>query len=244
MSQQELSGQHAVVVGGSQGIGFAIATAAAQAGARVTIMARDAVKLAVAKDRIPGASTALCDVADEASVEAAFSEIDRIDHLVVTAGTFGNAGPKHSFIDAPRSELQKVVDVRVWGPFNIVRGARLKLAERATITLFTGAAQWKPMPALGETASTIVGIDSFARNLAVELAPVRVNAIAPGPVRSTALERHAGPGYAGMIDHLEANLPARYVPTTDDIADVVLFAMRNAAVTGTTIHCDAGAILG
>lgn len=238
----KLSGRHVVVVGGSQGIGLAVAQAAAAAGAKVTIMARNPDRLAEAQATIPGSATAICDVADEASVEAAFGGVAQLDHLVVTSGTFGSE-ERWTFVKLPRAELEHVVQVRIWGVFNVIRAASAKLSERASITLFSGAAAWKPVPSLGEAASTMAGIDSFARNLTVEMAPVRVNVVAPGPVRSPALERHVGQSYDKMIEHLSSVLPSRYVPTTDDIADAVLFAIRNPALAGTTLHVDGGATL-
>lgn len=244
MSSDFLNGKHVVVVGGSQGIGLAVAQAAAKAGGRVTILARNPERLAQAQQTIAGSETGVCDVTDESSVAAAFGTLAPIDHLVITSGTFGSDGPKWSFADTPRADLEQVVQTRIWGLFNVVRGARTKLAERATITLFSGAAAWRPVPALGEAASTIAGLDHFARNLTVELAPIRVNVIAPGPVRSPALERHAGVAYDRLVAHLSETLPARYVATTDDIADAVLFVMRNPAVAGTTLHVDSGAIFG
>lgn len=243
MKADSLAGKHVVVVGGSQGIGLAVARLGGDCGARVTIMARNPGRLAEAKAMIGGSAAAVCDIADEASVAAAFADVPEIDHLVVTAGTFGVEGPKRSFVEALREDLEQVVRVRIWGHFNVVRGARAKLAERATITLFSGAAAWRPVPALGEAASTMAGMDSFARNLTVELAPVRVNVIAPGPVQSPAPARHSGPAYEKMLAHLASTLPSRYVPTTGDIADAVLFAMRNPALAGAVLHVDGGATL-
>jgi NAD(P)-dependent dehydrogenase (short-subunit alcohol dehydrogenase family) len=229
-----LRDQRVAVLGGTSGIGLATAKAAAEQGADVTVVSRSVDKaLAVLP---PGTTGRAVDLSDPGQVDALFAELGEIDHLVYTAGEPLALMPLETLdLDAAR----RFFTLRYFGALAAVRAARV----RASITLTTGIAKDRPGPGWAVAASICGAMEALTKALAVELAPVRVNAISPGVVRSPLWSRMAQDEREQMYKELGAHIPAGRVGEVEDIAQAYLFAMTQPFATGTVITVDGGTIL-
>jgi NAD(P)-dependent dehydrogenase (short-subunit alcohol dehydrogenase family) len=238
-----LQGQHVVVIGGSSGMGLASATLAAREGAQITVASRDEARLRRAAETIGhGARTRRLDVTDEAAVQGFFEAIDPIDHLVLTA----HASSVVTGAIAPLAQMtlaaaQAFMQAKFWGPFTAAKYALPKLAARGSITFFSGAAgARKLLPNHTAIGATNGAVEAFARQLAKEIAPRRVNVVSPGLVRTPTYdalpeaEREAM--YAG---YAKSALVGR-VGEAEDIARAVLYLMTSTYSTGTILEIDGG----
>ena len=179
-----LKDQHVVVIGGSSGMGLAIARAAVAAGARVTIAARDEAKLARAVGEVGGDITPRrLDVTDEGAVAAFFESTGPIDHLVVTAHASSVVtGAIDTLSNMTIAAARAFMETKFWGPFIVAKYGQHKLKPNGSIVLFSGAAGVrKPLPHHTAIGATNGAVEAFARQLAKEIAPKRVNVIARWP---------------------------------------------------------------
>ncbi len=228
-----------MVIGGGSGIGLACAVAAHEAGAAVTIVGRSAEKLRRAKEGIgDGVRVAALDVTDEAAVRDLFSRFGRVDHLVVAAAETAAAG----VAEAEEAEVRPTLDIRVWGGFFAAKHAAPKM-DGGSLTFMSGTSAHRPYPGSAMVAASSGAIEAFARALALELAPVRVNTICAGFVDTPLLDAYYGEGREEAVRELAARLPVGRIGTPEDIADGAMFLMGNGFVTGTVLHIDGGKLL-
>lgn len=233
------SGVNAVVTGGSRGIGACVAARLARAGARVALLDRSA-----SDGSLVDQPFMLCDVADEASVEAAFAEVDRVlgpvDLLVNAAGLT----VRSTAIDLGAADFAHVIAVNLTGSFLCAREAAKRMRGRggaivnlASVMGFSGGL----FPNAAYQASK-GGIVNLTRALAVEWAPlgIRVNAVAPTYVE-TDLTRGLLGNPAALERVIDA-MPMRRLATLDEVADAVLFlgSPASAMTTGHTLPVDGG----
>lgn len=238
-----LNGQSVLVIGGSSGIGQAIATAAAAEGARVTIASRSAEKLEAAARAIDrGVLTRLLDVTDEAAIETFFSGTQTIDHLVMTSHASSVVtGAIASLSTVTLAAARAFMETKFWGPFTVVKYAIPRLADRASVTFFSGAAgARKLLPDHAAIGATNGAVEAFARQLSKELAPRRVNVIAAGLVRTPAYDRMTASARAAMYSGYAQNALVGRVGEPADIAHAALYLMTNPYVTGTILEVDGG----
>ncbi|BDZ41793.1 hypothetical protein GCM10025865_10920 [Paraoerskovia sediminicola] len=240
-----------VLVVGTGGIGAAVARAAARGGATVTLASRDLPRAqrlaeqiasdvdAAADDRGGAEERAeiraeVVDLADEGSVAALASRVGRVDHVISTAASPAN-GP---IADLTREALLGAFDAKVVGPVLLAKHVEIT----SSLTVFSGVVAWRPA-AERVAMATANGAASFlAQALAVELAPVRVNAVSPGVVDSGAWDR-LGDAKAGFLTEVANANPTRTVGHPDDLAQAALYLATNPYTTGTTLHVDGGARL-
>lgn len=235
-----LQDQRIVIIGGSSGIGLAVAQAATAAGAQVVISSRSADKLADARNQIAGAvETLTLDVTDQAAVEAFFAGLDRFDHLVISAGEIRDViGPALN-IDIERARAH--VESRFWGPYFAARYGAPVLRAGGSIVLFSGVIGERPEPGLAVAGAVNAAIEVLGRTLALELAPnIRVNVVSPGLVDSPLLAWLPEAARAEMFATTAASMPARRAGTPAEVAQGVLYLLNNAFATGTTLHIDGG----
>jgi NAD(P)-dependent dehydrogenase (short-subunit alcohol dehydrogenase family) len=172
----QLAERTVVVLGASSGIGLAIAQAVARQDARVILMSRSLAKLEAAAKTIPSSTrTIALDMLDWAAINTAIDSIETIDHLVLSAidreyELFG------SIESVTSGQVEKSFD-KLRGFINVTRAAKTKLSDRASVTMLSGAGAVKPPKGTALAAAANAGVVSFARALAVELAPVRVNCL-------------------------------------------------------------------
>ncbi|MFB7717449.1 SDR family oxidoreductase [Nocardia sp. NPDC056100] len=235
-----LTDQHVVVLGGTSGIGFAVAAEAAEQGARVTVVSSrdESVKRALAE--LPSGATGLvADLGDTARIGELFEEIGPFDHLVYTAGEALLLSP---LADLDIAAARKFFELRYFGVVAAVQAAASRVRPGGSITLTTGTASPRPVPGSTVPSSLCGAIEALTRALAVELAPIRVNAVMPGVVRSPlwALPEEV---LADFYRDTAANTPLGRVGEVRDIARAFLFLLEQPHATGSIVTLDGGAVL-
>jgi NAD(P)-dependent dehydrogenase (short-subunit alcohol dehydrogenase family) len=229
-----------VIIGGSSGIGLATARAAKAAGANMVITGRNTERLRAASAELGGAvRAAALDANDEAGTRDLFASLARVDHLFVSAATV-SFGLK---LTSPTAELRPSLDTRFWGSLFAVRECVHKMPPDGSITFTSGTSAWRPLPGGSIGSASCGAIEAFARSLAVELAPIRVNTIAPGLVDTPLISSVMGERGEVMLKRAAEQLPVRRVGRPEDIADAVMFLMNNGYTTGITLTVDGGRTL-
>ena len=233
-------GQRILIIGGSSGIGLALARQARAAGAEVTIAGRSVEKLAAAvRDLGEGVRTATVDIGAPDSVRTTLATIGKLDHLVTTAAELAFA----PFVKLTAAQVERGLRSKVMGSFFAAQAAAPRLRAGGSITFFSGAAAYKPGPGTALVATANAALEGLAKALAVELAPIRVNVVSPGVVDTPVWAGLTPAQRKAMFEHTAARLPARRIGTADDIAAAALAVMLNPFITGTVVHVDGGARL-
>lgn len=235
-----IEGKTVVVIGGSSGIGLATAKAAAMRGARVVIASRSRDRLDAAAAAIGGDVVARAlDVTDEPAVAQLFAEIGSVDHLVTTPVARAS-GP---ILELDLAAARQAFETKLFGAIVAVRAAVPRLAEGGSIALTAGTAAWSPMPGGAITGAVNGAVASLVRTLAVELAPIRVNAVAPGVIRTPTWDGMPADERAAMFGRIADRLPVGRVGEADDVAQAFLYLMESGFTTGTVVHVDGGHLL-
>ncbi len=231
--------EHMVVIGGTSGIGLAIAQGAHKLGCSLTVSGRDAARAAeIARSIGPNVSALHMDFEDAASIGEALADGPPIDHLVIT--------PIHRLATSVKAfdarEARRLAEVKLIGYVEAVQVALPRLKPSSSIVLFGGLAKANPYP--GSTMTSIVngGIVGMMRTMAVELAPIRVNCISPGLVAdSPAWERAVKQGGSAAVDAMIAKKRRRNAsPPWPNVVHAVLFLLDNPAVNGIDLEIDGG----
>lgn len=233
-------GRSVLIFGGTSGIGLAAATQAKAAGAQVIVVGSDPDRAAraAAENGLDGWRAA--DVTRSETLTAALADILHVDHLVLLAGSFV-AG---RVLDADVDHLRRAFDERIWAAVHVIRTLGDRLAADGSITLISGSLADRPN-AYGTAvlAAASAAMEAFARGLALELAPCRVNALSPGVIDTPLLSRTLGPGRDAYVASLTEKLPLHRLGTAEQAAAAVLFLMSNSFMTGETLHIDGGSRL-
>ncbi|MEU0039673.1 SDR family oxidoreductase [Streptomyces sp. NPDC006333] len=231
-----LKGKTALVIGRGGGIAHAIVIAARDAGADVVAAGRDQESLAGAYADEPGITTEAVDLTDEASIAALGERLGTVDHVVSTA----SARARGLIADLDRDAVRLSFDTKVIGPLMLAKHLSPRIPASGSFTLFSGVAAAKIAVGTLAVAITNGAAEVLARSLALELAPIRVNAISPGVIDTGAWDDFGEEGKSEYFARIRARNPARRIGTTDDVANAVLFAMTSPFLTGETVHIDGG----
>ncbi|MCF3961603.1 SDR family oxidoreductase [Streptomyces fuscigenes] len=224
-----------LVVGRGSGIARAVVLAARAQGARVVVAGRDAEALEAAYED-SGVTAEYLDVTDDATVEELARRLERVDHVVSTV----SARARGRLEELDRASLLRSFDTKVVGPIMLAKAFAGRIPDGGSLTLFSGVAAFKPAVGYLGVATTNGAADFLARSLALEMAPVRVNAISPGVVDTGIWDSLGEDGKRAYFENLRARNPARRIGSVDDIAGAVLFAMTNPFLTGVTLRVDGG----
>ncbi|MET9015959.1 SDR family oxidoreductase [Streptomyces olivaceoviridis] len=239
MTTQERSGQRIVVIGAGSAIGRQLARTASAEGAELVLAGPDLGKLKETAGELTGPwRTVEFDITDDASAARLADETGPFDHLVSTAAVPAN-GPLAALDPA---DVRRAFAAKVIGPLFLAKHLAGQAREGGSFTFFSGVAAWRPAPERTVMATTNGALAFLVQALAVEIAPLRVNAVSPGIVDSGAWDK-LGDAKPGFLRRIADNNPARRVGTADDVVKAVLFAMDNPYVTGTVLHVDGGARL-
>jgi NAD(P)-dependent dehydrogenase (short-subunit alcohol dehydrogenase family) len=233
-----LAGRRVLVVGGARHIGLAVSRAISAAGGVPLIASRDPDRAARAASTLPGAAAHVLDLTDEERLAAAVEGMGSVDDVVVTAVAHHNV----AVTDLDRDRVLTAFDTKVIGPLLLLKHLAPVLPADGSVTLFSGAAAWRPVPAASVMGITNGALASAAVQLACELAPVRVNAIAPGVVDSGVWD-DLGDGKGAFLEEAARGTLVGRVGTLQDVVDATLWLMCAGFVTGETIHVSGGSRL-
>ncbi|HET6148923.1 MAG TPA: SDR family oxidoreductase [Polyangia bacterium] len=238
-SSKDLADQRVVVVGGTSGMGRGTVAAAVRAGAHVISAGRRPFAERRRVDAPAGAvDEELVDVTDEASVRALFDRVATLDHLVVTAAPA--PGPSAAFQTSDVAQLRKYLDDKLMGSLACARWAAPRMRVGGSITFVTGVAAIKPRAGMALVSVAFAAVEALARALAVELAPLRTNAIRPGFIDSDMWSFLDEQARQGLRDRVRAKFPVGRAGSVDDISEAALFLMTSSYVTGTVLEVTGG----
>jgi NAD(P)-dependent dehydrogenase (short-subunit alcohol dehydrogenase family) len=231
-----LQGKSVVVVGGSSGIGLATAMLAKAQGAAVTIASRSAERLRAAAAQ-SGARAIEADVTSDASVGALFKACGRVDHVVVSAAQLRSGPFRTVSIDDARATMES----KFWGAWRVARAA--DIAPGGSLTLVSGFLSVRPRPGSAIVGAANGALESLAKSLALELAPVRVNAVSPGIIDTPIRAAMPEDARRKMLEQAAAALPVRRVGTGEDVARQILAFMTIGFATGSIVYLDGGGLI-
>lgn len=230
-----------VVIGGSSGMGLEIAKKLLAAGAEVVIAGRSEERLHAARTILGVArvEAVTADIGERSQVAALFARAGRLSHVVVTAADL----PYGPLLDLTEADMMRAVRSKLLGPLFVAQESAPRLSPGGSITFTSGIAARRPMRSGSAAAALNSGLEGLVRALALELAPIRVNAVSPGwtdtpiwgvmPGMTAERKREV---FASMA----ARLPVGRVGQPEDIADAVVFLMRSQFSTGAVLDVDGG----
>lgn len=230
-----LNNKRVLVIGGSSGIGFAVARAAGAAGAHVTIASRSQQKLDAAAEQLEfKVDTAALDTTDEAALERFFALNEPFDHVVVSAAQTPT-GPVRKLA---LNDAQSAMESKFWGAYRVSRLARF--TERGSLTFVSGFLSERPSASSVLQGAINAALEGLARGLALELSPVRVNTVSPGLVDTPLWSKMADDAKEAMFARVSESLPAKTIGKPEHIANAVMFLMTTPFATGSNVRVDGG----
>ena len=230
-----------VVVGGSSGIGLAVAEETASQGADVVIVSSSAERVQESIKSIGGeARGQAVDVSDEKAVEGFFTNLGGFDHLVFTAG---DSLQLNELAKTDLKQARHAFELRYWSALATVKYGSPQIRKGGSIVLTTGVAGRRPHSGWVVAASVCGTIEALTRALAIELAPIRVNAVCPGVVRTNLWQNLSSAEREQVFESVGKRLPVGRVGEAHDIAQAYLFLMQEEFGTGQTVVVDGGTVL-
>ncbi|MBO9614931.1 MAG: SDR family oxidoreductase [Dyadobacter sp.] len=240
-SECSLNGKKVVILGGSSGLGLATSKAAAAEGAHVIIVSSNAARVQNAVAELPGTGFGMqADLSDETSIKHLFEEIGMLDHLVFTAG---ESLLLSKIAETEVSTAREFFNLRYWGAFMAVKYAAPRVNAGGSIVLTGGIVSARPNAGWSIGASICAAMDGFTRAMAVELAPIRVNLVSPGIIRTNLWSSMAETERDAFYEQVAGTLPVRRVGEAEQIAQTYIYLMRQPFVTGQILVTDGGAVL-
>ena len=218
-------------------MGLAVARKAAALGATVHVVGRSLARLAEARTAIGNdVVTHHADISVESDVVTLAERIRQVDHIVTTAAelTF-----KH-FSQISDAEIATTFGAKFWGPVYLVRHFVSRIPSNGSVTFFGGSTAYKATAGASIVAAVNAALDGFARTLALDLAPVRVNVVSPGIVETPAWDVMPEKDRAEALKSIGAGLPVGRVGRPEELADAAIFLMTNGYATGTVLQIDGG----
>ncbi|MGW4169274.1 SDR family NAD(P)-dependent oxidoreductase [Streptomyces chartreusis] len=226
-----------LVVGGTSGIGREFARVRARRGDEVVVTGRDAHRAGTVAEEIGAAQGLALDLSRPAGIAAALAGVGRVDHLVIA----GVSRDENRVADYDIEAALRLVTLKLVGYTEVVHALGARLHDDSAVVLFGGQAKERPYPGATTVATVNAGVRGLVNTLAVELAPVRVNAVHPGVVGDS-------PYWAGkpeeVLAGLRARTPAGRLATMADVVDAVDFLLRNRSVNAVELAVDGGWLLG
>ena len=236
-----LQDKRVVVLGGSSGIGLAVAQQAASQGANVVIVSSSAERVQKAVESLGGgAQGQTADLSDERAVAELFKKLGPLDHLVYTAA---DSLQLRGLADTDLTLARSTFELRYWSALAAVKYASPNIRKGGSVVLTTGIAGQRPQKGWVVVASVAGSIEALTRALAIELAPIRVNAVSPGVVRTNLWQNMDEAAREHLYESVGNSLPVGRVGEADDIAQAYLFLMQEGFSTGQTVVVDGGTVL-
>lgn len=233
----ELQGKTVVLVGGATGIGFAVAERVIAAGGSVVLGGRTESTLKTAAAELgQRASWRTVDTSKSESVTRFFSTIEVVDALFTTAASYVTG----SLRELTEDEAATPFESKFWGQYRVVKAAVPVLAADASIVLMSGAASVRPPGAAPAYVAANAAVEGLGRGLAVELAPVRVNSVAPGTIDGNLWSARPAEVRDAAFEQFSSSTTLRRVGTEHEVADAVLYLFTSTYTTGSTLYPDGG----
>lgn len=225
-----------LVIGGSSGIGLATARLAEQLGAAVTIASRSADKVAAAAIAIgPAVEARTLDLTSEASVEAFFSAEPAFDHVIVTGSQVSMAAVRDLSLESAYAAMNS----KFWGFYRAARAA--KITPGGSLSVVSGFLASRPAAGRALMGAINAGLEALVRGLALELKPVRVNAVSPAVVATEMWSGMDQAARAAMFERVSASYPAGRPGEPEEVARQLLLLAATGYATGTIVMLDGGA---
>lgn len=229
----DLENTRVLVVGASGGIGAATARAFGAAGAKVFAAGRPGPKLSQVAAAIGGEAAAL-DILDNPAIEAYFAKTEPFKHVVIAAA----ATKSGSVTSLPLDDAKASMESKFWGAYRIARAA--KVVDGGSITFVSGFLSRRPNAGAASQGAINAALEALGRGLALERAPIRVNAVSPGLIDTPLWGGMPDTDREAMFARTADGLPARRIGHPEDIAQAILFVATNPFTTGTTLTVDGG----
>ena len=227
-----LHNQKIFIVGGSSGLGLAVAKQASGLGAQVIIGSRSAAakKQELATATGNSVETYSFDATSEAETAATLQNIGNIDHLVITIRPEITPAP---FAETDLTQAKEAFETKFWGQYQLIQQAQSHINTNGSIVMTTGIAGEKIFKNFATMAIINSATETLCRSLAVELAPIRANVVSPGFVGPKAKE----------VEEYARQFPLPRLASPEEVAETYIYLMTSAYTTGTTVVTDGGARL-
>src|SRR6202453_2810741 len=236
-----LRNERVVILGGSSGIGLAVAEQAASQGTKIVIASSNAERVQKAVEPFgENAQGETVDLSDEQAIETLFTKLGAFDHLVFTAG---DSLYLQDTATADLKQARRAFELRYWAALAAVKYGSKNIQKGGSIVLTTGVAGQRPHKGWVVAASVCGTIEALTRALALELAPIRVNAVSPGVVRTNLWQNMAAAEREQLYERVGNSLPVGRVGEPRDIAQAYLFLMQEGFGTGQSLVVDGGTVL-
>jgi NAD(P)-dependent dehydrogenase (short-subunit alcohol dehydrogenase family) len=235
----KLKGQKVVIIGGSSGIGLATARTALEEGASVVIASRSKEKLEKALRHLDHQALIYeVDLADRNSLDDLFRKVGELNHLFISA-----ADPKAGLLlNTDMEAIRPSFDARFWGTYCATQLAAPKIKKDGSITYMSGNAAVRPIKGSSVGSASVAAVEAFARGMALELAPIRVNVIRAGLIDTPLLDRY-GDQRQAIIDNFAKRVPLKRIGTAADVAEAAIYLMKSTYTTGSILQIDGGGLL-
>lgn len=234
----KLQGQRAVILGGTSGIGRAVAESLAAAGAEILIAGRDPAKLEAALAAIGGrARGETVDAGDRGALEALYQRFGKFHHLVLTVSGAAGAG---LFRELALDELRRGFEAKFWPHLYAAQAALPYLEANGSILFVTAASAGNTIPGTSGLAAINGALEMMVPILASELRPIRVNAVSPGVVDTPWWDHLPAEQRAGILAGIAGGTPVGRPGQPAEIAEAITFLLGNGFTTGEILHCDGG----
>lgn len=228
----------ALVVGGTSGIGLATARRLRARGADVHIVGRGKERIDALAASDPELIAHAADGGDAVAIGGVAAAIGRTDWLVVTLSGSDGAG---ALADLDLAVLRGAFDAKLFAHITTLQAVLPHLAPDGSITLIGAVSARAAMPGTAGLAALNGAVEALVKPLAVELAPIRVNAVSPGLVDTPWWGGFPDDARRAYFDQTTASLPSRHLATADDVAEVVAVVATNPNIAGTVVEADGGA---
>jgi NAD(P)-dependent dehydrogenase (short-subunit alcohol dehydrogenase family) len=236
-----MEGQRVVIIGGRSGLGFAVAKAVVAEGASVVVTSRSRAGGDAAVAALPeGTQGYVLDATNEQQVRALFDGLGAFDHLVYAAG---EPLMETTLLETDIEEVRRFFGIRYFGALAAIKYGAPNIRSGGSIVLTSGTASFRPQRGTTGPSSVFGAIEALTRALSLELAPIRVNVVSPGIIRTEMWSGLSEEDRAAMFTTLTDTLPVGRVGEPDDVAQAYIYLMRNKHSTGSTITIDGGGVL-
>ncbi len=236
-----LEGKRVVVIGGTSGIGFAVAEAAIGDGASVVVGSSQQANVDGAVAKLgQAASGGAVNVRDETNIEAFFAAVGAFDHLVFTAGDWSNLRTARTLAETDLEAAKGLADVRYWGAVRAIKHALAHIAPQGSVTLTNGSIAHRPRRGTPLSTAMAGSIEHLVLGLSVDLAPLRINCVCPAGIRTGVWDSIPEETRAATLERMTARQPIARIGEPSEVAEAYLYLMRGTYTTGQVLLVDGG----